>query len=87
MSILGSNPQNAAGNAVWTTGNVGPLVGRVQGIAHPDVFNFSVEKVDNGFVLRSGGYEGALAKTRIAKDVDELKDMFVQILVEHRMEK
>lgn len=43
--------------------------------------HFQVEKVDNGFVLRSGN------KVKICKDVDELKDFFVSIMVEYQLDK
>ena len=42
---------------------------------------FTVEKVDNGFILRSGKY------SKICKDMDELKDQFVAVLVEQQLDK
>lgn len=47
---------------------------------------FLVEKVDNGFILRSGRYEADIQKTKICKDIDELRDMFVAVLVDYKME-
>lgn len=43
--------------------------------------SFTVEKVDNGFVLRSG------RKAKVCKDMDELRDFFVAIMVEHQLDK
>lgn len=48
--------------------------------------NFTVEKVDNGYILRSG-HQGMLAKIKVCKDVDELRDLFVASLVEYQLEK
>jgi hypothetical protein len=42
---------------------------------------FTVEKVDNGFVLRSGKY------TKICKDMEELSNQFVAIMVEAQLDK
>jgi hypothetical protein len=43
--------------------------------------SFTVEKVDNGFILRSGKY------SKVCKDMDELKDLFVSIMVEQQLDK
>ena len=43
--------------------------------------SFTVEKVDNGFVLRSG------SKAKVCKDMDELRDFFVSIMVEYQLDK
>lgn len=45
------------------------------------VSQFQVERVDNGFVLRSGN------KAKVCKDMEELRDFFVAIMVEHQMDK
>lgn len=47
----------------------------------------SVEKVDNGYILRSSKHEGEIAKVKICTNMDELKDLFVATLVEHQLEK
>jgi hypothetical protein len=46
-----------------------------------NVSQFQVERVDNGFVLRSG------SKAKVCKDMEELRDFFVAIMVEHQMDK
>ena len=43
--------------------------------------NFTVEKVDNGYILRSGKY------SKICKDMDELKDQFIVTIVEQQLDK
>jgi hypothetical protein len=42
---------------------------------------FTVEKVDNGFILRSGKY------SKICKDMEELSNQFVAIMVEAQLDK
>lgn len=45
------------------------------------VQSFTVEKVNNGFILRSGKY------SKICKDMDELKDQFIATIVEQQLDK
>lgn len=47
----------------------------------PNIAQFQVERVDNGYVLRSG------SKAKVCKDMDELRDFFVSIMVEHQLDK
>ena len=54
---------------------------------HNNTVRLSVEKVDNGFILRSSKNEGEIAKVKICNNIDELKDLFVATLVEHQLEK
>ena len=42
---------------------------------------FSVEKVDNGFIIRSGKY------SKICKDMEELSQQFIAIMVEAQLDK
>ena len=42
---------------------------------------FAVEKVDNGFIIRSGKY------SKICKDMDDLADQFIAIMVEAQLDK
>jgi hypothetical protein len=86
---------NAAQNAIWPAsqgfGNTGLGMGAVnqqwpQAPLEPRVFmhnttSFTVEKVDNGFILRSGKY------SKICKDMDELKDQFIATIVEQQLDK
>ena len=43
--------------------------------------NFTVEKVDNGFILRSGKY------SKICKDMEELSQQFIATIVEQQLDK
>lgn len=61
-------------NQVWPQAPLEPR--------HPvDLTHFSVEKVDNGFILRSGKY------SKVCGSMDELKDLFVSIMVEKQLDK
>lgn len=42
---------------------------------------FTVEKVDNGFILRSGKY------SKICKDMEELSQQFIATIVEQQLDK
>lgn len=42
---------------------------------------FAVEKVDNGFIIRSGKY------SKICKDMEELSNQFIAIMVEAQLDK
>ncbi len=46
----------------------------------------TVEKVDNGYIMRSSKHEGELAKVKICTNMDELRDLFVATLIEHQLE-
>lgn len=43
--------------------------------------HFQVEKVDNGFIIRSGKY------SKICKDMEELSNQFIAIMVEAQLDK
>jgi hypothetical protein len=87
------NATNAAGQqAMWNSANsIGIGMGAVnqawpQAPLEPRVFmhnttSFTVEKVDNGFILRSGKY------SKVCKDMDELRDLFISIMVEQQLDK
>ena len=49
--------------------------------------HFSVERVDNGFILRSGRFNGDISKTKVCTSIEEVKDLFVAVLVEYQLEK
>jgi hypothetical protein len=49
--------------------------------------HFTVEKVDNGFILRAGRFNGDIAKTKVCSSMDEVKDLFVAVLVEYQLDK
>lgn len=77
---------------MWNSAhNIGTGMGAVnqawpQAPLEPRVFmhnttSFTVEKVDNGFILRSGKY------SKICKDMDELKDHFIATIVEQQLDK
>ena len=75
------------------TNTTGPLqfashhsAGKIYPLGTQNVVQASVERVDNGYILRMG-YEGHIAKVKICKDMEELKDMFVATMVEYQLEK
>ena len=75
-----------AGHSVWPGQQIGPSQGWTPSPMAPLEPNrptrqFSVEKVDNGFILRSGRY------SKICKDMEELSDQFVAIMVEAQLDK
>lgn len=45
------------------------------------ISQFQVEKVDNGFIIRSGKY------SKICKDMTELSEQFIAIMVEAQLDK
>ena len=49
--------------------------------------HFTVEKVDNGFILRAGRFNGDIAKTKVCSSMEEVKDLFVAVLVEYQLDK
>lgn len=70
---------------VTTSSGIGPSMSEYVN-PQGNMLYFSVEKVDNGYVLRSAKRAGDVSKVRIAADVNELRDQFITALVEHRME-
>ena len=76
----------SAVNAAWAplSNHVGQSIHSM--VSSASTVHFTVEKVDNGFILRSAKQIGEVAKVKIAADIDELKDLFIASLVEHRME-
>ena len=81
-----------ANQATWLGGGVSPGIlspsMSAQHIPTREVFpyqerirNFTVEKVDNGYILRSGKY------SKICKDMDDLKDQFIVTIVEQQLDK
>ena len=69
----------AAINQVWPQGGLSPLeqMERVRDTTR----QFTVEKVDNGFILRSGKY------SKICKDMEELSNQFIAVMVEAQLDK
>jgi hypothetical protein len=59
---------------------------RIAGEGRNTTTHFTVEKADNGFILRSGRHDGDIAKVKVASSIEELKDLFIATMVEHRME-
>ncbi len=45
---------------------------------------FEVQEADNGYILRYGHKEGALMKYKVAKDVEEVRDLITSIIVENK---
>jgi hypothetical protein len=46
---------------------------------------FQVEEAENGYVLRYAYNEGEYARTKIAKDIEEVRDLVTSILVERKL--
>ena len=46
---------------------------------------FEVQEADNGYILRYGHKEGALMKYKVAKDVEEVRDLITSIIVENKL--
>jgi hypothetical protein len=75
-TMLGSGVTTAVGTFPYAPNNgLNPTV------------TFSVERVDNGFILRSGRFQGDIAKTKVCSSIEEVKDLFVAVLVEYQLEK
>jgi hypothetical protein len=88
--LMNSTAANAAGQtAMSSNGYWSPNTGAQmwpQAPLEPRQFmhnttSFTVEKVDNGFILRSGKY------SKVCKDMDELRDLFISIMVEQQLDK
>lgn len=89
---MNSTAANMAGQAaMWNAAsNTGAAMGAVnQAWPAPleprqfmaNTMAFTVEKVDNGFILRSGKH------SKICKDMDDLKDLFIATIVEQQLDK
>jgi hypothetical protein len=75
-TMLGSGVTTAVGTFPYAPNNgLNPTV------------TFSVERVDNGFILRSGRFQGDISKTKVCSSIEEVKDLFVAVLVEYQLEK
>jgi len=46
---------------------------------------FQVEEAENGYVLRYAYNEGEYARIKIAKDIEEVRDLVTSILVERKL--
>ena len=73
--IAGAGLGMGAVNQVWPQAPLEP-----RQFMH-NTTSFTVEKVDNGFILRSGKY------SKVCKDMDELRDLFISIMVEQQLDK
>lgn len=82
-----------SGHPMWPHHNSGVGMGAVnqawpQGgltaereVIRNTIKQFTVEKVDNGFILRSGKY------SKICKDMEELSQQFIATIVEQQLDK
>lgn len=80
QGVLGQTIATSGSNPMFSTQaqrNVLP--------SHASV-RMTVEKVDNGYIMRSSKYEGEVAKVKICTNMDELRDLFVATLIEHQLE-
>ena len=97
-SSMATQSMSAAHNAIWpaqqgfNTALTGAGMAAVNQVWAPhaplepmrDIHptrQFSVEKVDNGFILRSGRY------SKICKDMEELSNQFIAVMVEAQLDK
>lgn len=88
-SIANAAGQQAMWNSATTTGTGMGAINQAwpQGGIEADrrrqdaTRQFAVEKVDNGFIIRSGKY------SKICKDMEELSNQFVAIMVEAQLDK
>jgi hypothetical protein len=78
--------QMGAINQAWNAAASQSMASMPYETPNRNLMHFTVEKVDNGFILRSAKSMGDLNKTKIAANADELKDLFIASIVEHRME-
>jgi hypothetical protein len=46
---------------------------------------FQIEEAENGYVLRYAYNEGEYTRTKIAKDMEEVRDLVTSILVERKL--
>ena len=46
---------------------------------------FQIEEAENGYVLRYAYNEGEYTRTKIAKDIEEVRDLVTSILVERKL--
>jgi hypothetical protein len=46
---------------------------------------FEVQHADNGYVLRYSYQEGEYARLKVAKDMEEMRDLITSILVEQKL--
>ena len=95
MAVINPHAQGQIGtnsSGVWPTGQqISNLPyhhsGTVTQIQPSTTVMFTVEREDNGFIVRSGRNNGDIAKTRVCSSIEEVKDLFVAVLVEYQLEK
>jgi len=76
------SPNTGAGLGMSAINNAWPQTPMAPFEPHKDTTRmFTVEKVDNGFVLRSGKY------TKICNDMTDLSAQFIAIMVEAQLDK
>ena len=85
---MNANASILTNNTPWPGQQIGPSGGWAPQAplqpmmeAQRPTRHFNVEKVDNGFILRSGKY------SKICKDMEELSNQFVAIMVEAQLDK
>jgi hypothetical protein len=86
MAVVNTGAQMGAINQAWNSAASAGISSMPYETPNRNLMHFTVEKVDNGFILRSAKSMGDLSKTKIASNADELKDLFIASIVEHRME-
>jgi len=96
MAVINPHAQGITGIMLGNGGNNatisntapyhGPMLSQ-QTLQPNPTAHFSVERVDNGFILRSGRFNGDISKTKVCSSINEVKDLFVAVLVEYQLEK
>ncbi len=51
----------------------------------PHSVGFQIEEAENGYVLRYAYNEGEYTRTKIAKDIEEMRDLVTSIIVERKL--
>ena len=89
MAVINPHAQGITSTMLGSGGNnatISNLPYQPNAKLNPTVM-FSVERVDNGFILRSGRNNGDIAKTKVCSSIEEVKDLFIAALVEYQLEK
>jgi hypothetical protein len=86
MAVINPHAQGITSTMIGSGGTISNSPYQPNAKLNPTVM-FSVERVDNGFILRSGRNNGDIAKTKVCSSIEEVKDLFIAALVEYQLEK
>ena len=92
-TILGTGIGNVIGNAAMYTTSTGTHPAMNATAMYPQIqtqqsidVGMRINKVENGFIVEIGNYEGGLVTKYIAKDMNEVRDLITSDIVTRRME-